>query len=443
MTSPIACDTIISAKYIIPITPQGGVLENHALVVNKGVIVDLLQDEEAKNKYSASALYELPSHVLTPGLINAHGHSAMTLFRGLANDLPLMDWLNDYIWPAEGQHVSKEFVRDGTRLAIAEMIKCGTTCFSDMYFFPEISAEVAKETGIRAQLCCPILDFPTVYGSGAEDYIEKALSLSKTYKNDSLISVGLGPHAPYTVSDEPLKRIKSLAVENQLPVQIHLHETQQEIDDALSSDSKRPIQRIKELGLFDDDVNLQCVHMTTLNDDDISILKSSTASVIHCPESNMKLASGFCETQKLLDEGINVAIGTDGAASNNDLDMLGEIRTAALIAKPIANNASAVNATTALEMATINGAKALKLEDTCGSLELGKCADVIAINLNQLNSQPSFDPLADIVYSVSSTQVTHNWVAGNILLRDRKLVRFDESELIATARKWAEKIKPR
>jgi len=436
------CDTLIHPSFIIPVNPKGLLLKNHSLVILDELIVEILPTEDALLKYQARDSLMLDQHVIMPGFINAHGHSAMSLFRGLANDLPLMEWLNDHIWPAEGAHVSRKFVKDGTNLAIAEMIKSGTTCFSDMYFFADEAAAAAKDAGIRAQLCCPILDFPTACGTGADDYIDQALHLAKKYAGDPLITIGLGPHAPYTVSDEPLERIKSLAIEHKLPVQIHLHETQNEVDEALESSGMRPIKRLAELGLFSKDMQLQCVHMTALNDEDITILKQSNAHVIHCPESNMKLASGFCETAKLLDENINIAIGTDGAASNNDLDMIGETRSAALIAKPIARNASAVDAATALEMATINGARALDIDTLTGSLEAGKAADIIAINLEKLNSQPSFDPISDIVYSVAANQVTHNWVAGRLLLNEGELVYFDEKELIKKAKDWAGKIRP-
>jgi len=433
-------DLLIHAQHIIPIIPEGVILQQHSIAINNGTILDILPSDKALEQYAASQTFDLKNHAVLPGLINAHGHTAMTLFRGIADDLPLSEWLNDHIWPAEGTWVSERFVQDGTELAIAEMIRGGTTCFSDMYFFPNISAQVAQKAGIRAQLCCPILDFPTVWGSGPDDYLHKTLNLAEEYRHNELINIGFGPHAPYTVSDEPLKKMAALADQHQLTIQIHLHETQQEVDDALQNNGKRPIQRLKDLGLINKERPLQCVHMTALTDDDISTLKGGKISVIHCPESNLKLASGFCEVAKLIDTGINVALGTDGAASNNDLDMLGEMRTAALIAKPIANNAAAVNAFTALKMATLNGATALGIEHLTGSLEVGKAADIIAINLDKLNSQPSFDPVSDIVYSVAANQVSHNWVQGQLLMDDGELLTFDPVELIRKAKVWAKKI---
>lgn len=440
MTDQIV-DTLIHAKWIIPIIPKDTVLEDHSIAIDAGKIVALLPQSEATSRFSSDKTFHLDNHALMPGLINAHGHSAMSLFRGLADDLPLMEWLNDHIWPAEGKWVSEDFVRDGTMLAIAEMIRGGTTCFSDMYFFPDIAADVAQQVGIRAQLCCPILDFPTVWGSGPEEYIEKALNLAITHAENELIEIGLGPHAPYTVSDAPLENIRDLAIEHDLPIQIHLHETQHEVDEAFQNTGKRPIKRLADLGLISPEIPLQCVHMTALNDEDIKLIQSSAASIIHCPESNLKLASGFCETEKLINAGINVAIGTDGAASNNDLDMLGETRTAALIAKAVAQSAAAVNSHTALQMATLNGAEALGIADETGSLEVGKSADLIAINLNSLNSQPSYDPISDIVYSVSANQVSHSWIAGKQQLDEGKLLNLDQEAIINLAKDWAAKIK--
>ncbi len=433
-------DLIIKARWIVPIVPRKQVLENHALVINNGAILALLPSEDAEATYTANEVRDLAHHVLLPGLINAHGHAAMSLFRGLADDLPLMEWLNDHIWPAEGRWVSPDFVKDGAVLAMAEMLRGGTTCFSDMYFFPEVVADAANIIGMRAQVCGPILDFPTPWGSGPDEYLQKSLDLAERYKDNSLISVALGPHAPYTVSDAPLKALKNLAIEYKMPVQIHLHETQFEVNEAIEKTGQRPIARLAELGLISQNIALQCVHMTALNDEDIAQLKDSAASIVHCPESNLKLASGFCPVQDLLNAGMTVALGTDGAASNNDLDMFGEMRTAALIAKPVANNAAAVDAFTALEMATINGAKSLGLEEITGSLETGKAADCIAVDLDALHSQPCYDVVSNIVYSAASNQVSDVWVAGRAQLHDGDLQHFDTRKLIEMATRWSQQI---
>lgn len=440
MSDKIQIDTIIQAAIIIPVVPKDKIYRQHCIAIDQGKILAILPEEDCFKRFSAQTIHDLPEHCVMPGFINAHGHAAMTLFRGLADDLPLMEWLNDHIWPAEGKWVSAEFVYDGTRLAIAEMLKSGTSCFSDMYFFPEMAALAAREMGIRAQLCCPILDFPTVWGSGPEEYLAKTMQLHKKYEDDPTIRIALGPHAPYTVSNEPLLEIRKLALQHDMPVQIHLHETQFEVDEAIKDQGIRPIQRLVNLGLISDELALQCVHMTALNDEDITLLMNSRAQVIHCPESNLKLASGFCEADKLLKSGINVALGTDGAASNNDLDMFSEMRTAALIAKPVAGSAAALDAQTALELATINGAKALGIENLTGSIEPGKSADIIAVNLNRLNSQPSYHPHSDLVYAVNAQQVTDHWIQGQHLLHQGQLTRQSEHEILQKAQEWAKKI---
>lgn len=433
-------DSITYASFIIPVAPKGVILTDHAVVVKEGKILAIVPQQNCDDYFYSSDNQILKSHVIMPGLINAHGHAAMTLFRGLADDLPLMEWLSDHIWPAEGKWVSEEFVYDGTKLAIAEMIRSGTSCFSDMYFFPEMAAKAAVEMGIRAQLCCPILDFPTAWGAGPEEYINKTLTLHEQYRNNDSIHIAFGPHAPYTVSDVPLIEIKKLAIDNKMQVQIHLHETQFEIDEALQHSGIRPIQRLANIGLIGQDLSLQCVHMTALDEQDITTLQNSNVHIIHCPESNLKLASGFCETDRLLKKNINVALGTDGAASNNDLDMFGEMRTAALIAKPVAKDASAFDAITAIEAATINGAKALGIDHLTGTLEPGKSADFIAIYLNKLNSSPSYNIHSDIVYSINSQQISDHWIQGKQLLKKGEFVDIDEPAILKKAHAWAKKI---
>ncbi len=427
-------DTLIHARWIIPIEPEHTVYEHHSLVIQAGKILDLLPTEQAKVRYQSDNTIELNTHALTAGFVNAHTHAAMTLMRGIADDLPLMDWLQNHIWPLEQKWMDEEFVCDGTDLAIAEMLRGGTTCFNDMYFFPEVAAKQAIQRGIRASLGLIVIDFPTVWAQHSGEYIEKGVSLYHELLAAELISTPFAPHAPYTVSDEPLKRINELAQGFQLPVHIHLHETAYEVESAFAEKGQRPMQRLHELGLVND--SLIAVHATQLNDDEIALLAQVGASIVHCPESNLKLASGFCPVAKCLAAGVNVALGTDGAASNNDLDMLGEMRTAALLGKAVAKNASAIPAMTALRMATINGAKALGLADKIGSLEMGKAADVVAIDLSELETQPLYCPISQIVYAVSRQQVTDVWVAGERLLKSRQLTTFDMSELKAIATKW-------
>ena len=428
--------TLINARWIIPVEPPG-YLEHHSLIIDHGAILDILPTAVALSRYQADETVDLPTHALIPGLINAHTHAAMCLFRGLADDLPLMDWLQHHIWPAEARWVNAEFVRDGSRLAMAEMLKNGTTCFSDMYFFPEETALVARAAGMRAVLGLIMLDFPTTYAQGPTEYLEKGLALHDAVRNSELITTSFAPHAPYTVSDGPLEKIRTLNNELNLPVTIHVHETAHEVEDAAAKSGQRPLQRLENLDLVNP--NLVAVHMTQLTTAEIAMLAQSGAHVVHCPESNLKLASGFCPVQALMQAGINVALGTDGAASNNDLDMLGEMRTAALLAKAVQRDATAVNAHQALRMATLNGAKALGLEEQVGSLTRGKAADITAVDLAALSSQPVYDPISQIVYTASRDQVSDVWVAGKRLLQERRLTSLDEKEILAKAQGWARK----
>lgn len=418
--------------------PEGQVLEDHCIAIRDKKIVAILPGEMGESTVSAREIQRLPSHALIPGLINAHGHSAMTLLRGIADDIPLKQWLEEKIWPLEGQFVSAEFVRQGADLAIAEMITAGTTCFADMYFFPDEVAKSAIDAGIRVQLASPVLDFPTVWAQDADEYISKATHLHDDYRNSELVSTAFGPHAPYTVSDEPLRKLSMLAEELDIPIHMHVHETAEEVAAAVESDGRRPLKRLADLGLISP--RLVCVHATDLIEAEMELLVSLGAHLVHCPESNLKLASGFCEVDKLLGHGVNVALGTDGSASNNDLDMFSEMRTAALLAKAVANNASALPAQQALEMATINAARALGMDNLIGSLETGKYADITAINLDRLNSMPIYNPLSQIIYATQSAQVSHVWCAGEPLLAEGELKTLDGQLIRTTTHAWQDKI---
>ncbi|WP_312390924.1 TRZ/ATZ family hydrolase, partial [Pseudomonas sp.] len=376
--------------------------------------------------------------LLCPGLINAHGHAAMSLFRGLADDLPLMTWLREHIWPAEGRWVDPGFVRDGTDLAIAEQLKGGITCFADMYFYPREACEQVEQSGIRAQVAVPLLDFPIPGAATADDALHQAIELFGELRHHPRITVALGPHAPYTVGDETLEKIRVIADQLDAPLHMHIHETASEVEQAVAEHGERPLARLARLGLLGP--SLQAVHMTQISDDDLALLVESNTSVIHCPESNLKLASGFCPVERLWQAGVNVAIGTDGAASNNDLDLLGETRTAALLAKAVAGSASALDAHRALRMATLNGARALGLDTQIGSLELGKAADLVAFDLSGLAQQPVHDPVSQLIYATSRDCARHVWVAGEHLLEERRLTRMDEAALTAMARAWGARI---
>lgn len=434
----INVDLIINARWVIPVEPADVIYDHYALIVHEGRIVELLPSAEVAQKYHADSVQNLDQHLLIPGLINSHTHAAMSLFRGLADDLPLMEWLQNHIWPAEGRWVNSDFVHDGTQLAIAEMLRSGTTCFNDMYFFPDETARVADNAGIRASVGLILLDFPTVWAADADEYIHKGIEVHDHYRNNTLISTAFAPHAPYTVSDAPLQRVSMLAEELEIPIHIHVHETADEVQEAQAKHHQRPLQRLKELGLLSP--RLMAVHMTQLTNDEIALVAEASAHVVHCPESNLKLASGFCPVQKLQEHAINVALGTDGAASNNDLDMLGELKTAALLGKAVANDASAIPAATALRMATINGAKALGLDSEIGSLLSGKAADIVAVNMHEIAAQPIYNPLSQLVYTSSRQQVTDVWVAGKHLLKNNALTTLDEGAILNKAQQWAEKI---
>ena len=431
-------DTLISARWIIPVNDARETLENHSIAIDQGVIVAILPSAQAAQEYQASHSIDLGDQALIPGFVNTHGHAAMAIFRGMADDLELMTWLNDHVFPAENKWVDYDLVRDGTELATAEMLRSGTTTFSDNYFFPDASAESVLKAGMRAQLCFPTIDFPTAWGAGPDEHIDNGLKVMATYAGHSHIKVNFGPHAPYTCSDEPLLRIKALAEEHGVGIQMHVHETQVEVDGELERRGQRPIRRLKDLGLLSP--NFQAVHMTALSEEDINDIVETGAHVMHCPESNLKLASGFCPVHELQKRGVNVALGTDGAASNNDLDMLGEMRTAAMLAKAVSGDATALSAYDAIKMATLNGAKALGWDKEIGSLEVGKRADITAIALNDLESQPIYDPVSHIVYASTRDQVTNVWVDGKQLLNNRELTTLDKNTIIETAKQWRNKI---
>jgi 5-methylthioadenosine/S-adenosylhomocysteine deaminase len=433
-------DLLIFAKWIIPVEPENIVHENYALVINEGKIIDLIPGKEAEHKYEAADTQHLDTHAIIPGLINAHTHTAMSLFKGLADDLPLMDWLNNHIWPAESKWVDPQFVADGSRLAIAEMIRSGTTCFNDMYFFPDITAEVASDVGIRASVGLIIIDFPTAWANGPQEYFEKGEMVHDKFRNNPLIQTSFAPHAPYTVSDQPIKKISILAEELDIPIHMHIHETEFEVSQSLEQSGVTPLQRLHDLGLLSQ--RLQAVHMTQLNAESIELVTRFNINIIHCPESNLKLASGFCPVQQLQLAGINVALGTDGSASNNDLNMLGEMRSAALIGKGITNDPCALSAMTVLKMATINGARAMDISEICGSIVPGKSADIVAIDLDTVETQPVYDPISQIVYAADRSQVSDVWVAGKQLLQNRKLTTLDINQIKHSAQMWKDKIKP-
>jgi 5-methylthioadenosine/S-adenosylhomocysteine deaminase len=432
-------DTLINSRWVIPVEPDGQALDHHSIAVHGGKIVEVLASANAAQKYRATETVDLKQHAVIPGLVNAHTHAAMSLFRGLADDLPLMDWLNHHIWPAEAKWVSPDFVRDGTELAAAEMLKSGTTCFSDMYFFPDVTARVCQDAGMRACVGLIMIDFPSAWAQNADEYLHKGLKLHDELRNSELIRTAFAPHAPYTVSDAPFEKIRMYADELDIPIHMHVQETAHEVDASVKQHGVRPLARLGNLGILGP--RLIAVHMTQLLPAEIELLAQANVSIVHCPESNLKLASGFCPVQALVKAGVNVALGTDGAASNNNLDMLEEMRIAALLAKGASNDATAIPAHTALRMATLNGARALGIEARTGSLTAGKAADITAIDLSAISSQPVYDPVSQIVYTATRDQVSDVWVNGRHLLAKHQLTSLDEAALRDKAQAWHDKIK--
>jgi 5-methylthioadenosine/S-adenosylhomocysteine deaminase len=431
-------DTLLEARWIIPVEPEAGVLTEHAIVIHDGLIQAILPIAEARSRYIPSSHVVLKQHAIIPGLINLHTHAAMTLMRGLADDLPLMTWLKQYIWPTEAEFVDERFVREGTQLACAEMLKGGITCFNDMYFFPAAAAEVVAECGLRAGIGLVVIDFLSAYASDADDYLAKGLALRDQYPQHPLLTFCLAPHAPYSVGDKTLTKIITLAEQLQLPVHIHLHETQDEIEEGLANTGLRPLARLQQLGFIGP--NLIAAHMIHLTDEEIGIFSQYGGHVAHCPTSNLKLASGVSPITNLLQQGVNVGIGTDGAASNNRLDMFEEMRLAALLAKGISGKAETLPARQALRMATLNGAKALGINHITGSLVAGKAADITAVDFSDLTLTPCYDPVSHLVYAAGREQVSHVWVNGRLLLDNRELVTLKEVELHSHAAYWQKRL---
>ncbi len=434
----MSLDLLIHAQWVLPVDSQDSVLADHAVVIAAGRIKALLPSAEARRCFQSARELDLRGHVLIPGFVNTHTHSPMALLRGLADDLPLMTWLMEHVWPTERRWVSPDMVLAGTRLAALEMLKGGTVCFNDMYFYPEVTAHAMADAGMRAVVGMILLDFPTAYADGPDHYLRQGLALHDHYRGHPLIHTAFAPHAPYSVSDDILTRVRILAEELEQQVHIHLHETADEVDQSVRDRGVRPLKRLQRLGLLGP--NLVAVHMTQLNEAEIELLAKSGSHVVHCPESNLKLASGFCPVAKLREARVNVALGTDGAASNNDLDMLGEMRTAALLAKGVAGSASALPAHQALRMATLDGARALGLEEETGSLEVGKSADLVAIDLGYPATQPVYNPVSQLVYAANRSQVRHVWIAGRQLLHDGQPTTLNPQEILDEAHAWGLRI---
>lgn len=436
--SPQSIDLLIEAAHVVPVEPHAVVLDDHAVAVHRGEILAVLPIAEARQRYAPTETVARPNSALLPGLVNAHTHNPMTLLRGIADDLPLKVWLQQHIWPIEGAVIGPEFVADGITLALAEMLRGGTTCVNENYFFPDVQAAVYKRHGFRARVGLPVIDFPTAWASSDDEYFERAREVHDQWRDDPLIAMAFAPHAPYTVSDANFERIRMLADQLDLPVHLHLHETAQEVQQSIDEHGQRPIARLERLGLVND--RLIAVHMTQLTEGEIHLCAERGVSVVHCPESNLKLASGFCPACALERAGVNIAIGTDGAASNNDLDMFGETRTAAILAKAVANDAAGFDAFTALRAATLGGARAVGFGNCIGSIEPGKQADLICVDLSPIETQPLHHVVSQLVYATGRHQVSDVWIAGQPKLQSRTLIGFDLDAITANARQWRERI---
>lgn len=431
---PQPVDLVVEAGWIIPIEPAGIVLERHAVAVRGGLIEDIVPVEAVRERFVPTQTIALHGEVLFPGLVNLHTHAAMSLLRGYADDLPLMRWLQERIWPAEARHVTADFVEAGTLLAAAEMVRGGVTCFNDMYFHPTAAAAAASKAGIRAMLGMIVIEFPTAYAGDAEDYLAKGLDARDACADNPLIDFCFAPHAPYTVSDRSFERVATLAAQLNCPIHVHLHETEQEISESVQRHGCRPIARFDRLGLLS--AQLLAVHSVHLLPSEIDLFAHHGVHVAHCPTSNLKLAAGIAPMAALEARGVNFGLGTDGAASNNRLDVFHEMRHAALLAKGASGDATAISAFRALHAATLGGARALGMDDRIGSLRPGKAADMVSVRLDDWESLPCFDPISHLVYVAGREHVQNVWVGGNAVLQNGELTCLNPSALRESAQLW-------
>lgn len=435
----VQAELVIEARWIATVASQQPLLENHAVIVQAGNIVEILPIAQARQKYSATSLVCLDEHVLIPGLINLHTHAPMSLMRGIADDVALMPWLHQHIWPAEQAVVSEAYVQDATLLACAEMLSGGITCFNDMYFYPQATAIAVNQAGMRANLGLLVLEFPSAYASDADDYLQKGFAAHDSWRNNPLLSTSIAPHAPYTVANKTFESIITYAEQLSLSIHTHLHETLDEISQSEAQYGLRPLQRLAEFGLLGP--NLVAAHCVHLLPHEIDLLAEYGCHVAHCPNSNLKLASGIAPLTQLLAKGVNVGLGTDGVASNNRLDIFAEMRLSALLAKGVSGDATVVPAQQALAMATINAAKALGLEHKIGSIEVGKLADLAAVKLSDIATAPYYDPISHLVYACGREHVTHTWVAGELRYSNGVYANIEPNELKEIINTWQPKLK--
>lgn len=424
-------DLIVKAKYILPMNDALEIIQDGFVAITDGKIAAIGQEDILDKGIAVKEIIDAGNAIVMPGLINAHTHAAMAYFRGLADDLPLDIWLQKHIWPAEAKYVKPDFVRNSLALACLEMIKSGTTCFSDMYFFQESAAEIVANAGLRALLSEVILDFPSPSSPHPQDAMDKTVRLVEQFKDDGLIKIALAPHAIYTVAKENLLAIKELRDKYSLPIHIHLSETKKEEMDSREKYQKSPVEYLADIGLLND--RLMAAHCVWLSDNDIEIIAESGAKAVHCPASNMKLGSGISPVGRMIKNNIIVGLGTDGQASNNSLDMFDAMRLAALLPKAASLDPELVKAREVVKMATIDGAKVIGQEKEIGSLVPGKKADLITINLNQPHLVPLSDPYSHLAYCVRGGDVNDVIVNGSIIMRNREVKTLDEKAIIVQA----------
>jgi len=431
--------TIISAKWICPVRPHNITLEDHSIIIDQDRIIDIIETKKVSSLYQTTQHFQLHHHIVTPGLINAHTHAAMNLFRGFADDQPLHTWLNESIWPLEKKWVTPDFVYDGTLIACAEMLKSGVTTFNEMYFYPEAASRAIKQSGMRANIGLFVMDYPSNYASDGEDYLMKGLEARDGWRDEALITSSLAPHAPYSVSDKTLDHVLTYANQLNLTIHMHVHETEDEINESLKQYQIRPIERLHRLGVLSP--QFMAVHSVYLNDQDLTTFSKESVSVIHCPTSNLKLGSGIADIETLQKHSINVCLGTDGSASNNKQDILHDMQLASLLAKGITKNPATLNAKTSLEMVTINGAKALGLDDRIGSIEKDKLADLTVFNMDHVSTLPMYDPMSHLIYAASREEVSHVWVNGILQYEEGLLTSMDIQACKDIALRWQLKLK--
>lgn len=440
METPRQADLIIEARWIIPVEPENTTLAHHSVVIHRGLIIDLLPTSEARIRYTAERTRSLPEHILLPGLVNAHTHAAMSLLRGIADDMPLMPWLETAIWPIEKKLVSPQFVYDGTLLAAAEMLRGGVTCCADMYFFPDQAAQAFEDAGMRASVGMVVYEFPCSYANSADDYLDKGFAARDKWKDHPRISFALAPHSPYAIHDATFERIGVLADELDVPIHIHAYETAQEVRDSLARYGMRPLARLDKFGLVGP--GLQLAHGVSLAAEELAMLASSNSAVIHNPTSNMKLASGIAPVPRMLEQGITVALGTDSAASNNRLDILQEMRHAALLAKVSSGDAGVLPAHQAIRMATLHGARALGLETRIGAIRAGLEADLCAISLEGADNLPCYEAASHVVYVAGRESISDVWVQGTACVQEGRLLHMSNTDLVRISRLWQNSAKP-